>query len=51
MSEILFGLTLFWLIIIGMENTNEYEAGERAIAIIKKCEEQLPRNQKQMQKV
>ena len=45
MGEILFGLALLWAIVIGMENTNEYETGEKALEIIEECEKALPREQ------
>ena len=45
MGETLCIFILFWAVILGMVSTNEYETGEKALAIIEECEKALPRDQ------
>ena len=46
MSEVMSFLVLFWVVVLGMEYTNEYQTGEKALAMIKECEKDLPRDVK-----
>lgn len=46
MGELMGFLLVMWLVILGVEQTAEYKAGDSALELIKQCEERLPRNVK-----
>ncbi len=39
-------IVMMWIVMLGMENSTEYKAGEEALILIKECESKLPRNKK-----
>ena len=46
MSEVMGFLVIFWVVVLGMEQTNEYTTGEQALIMIEECEKDLPRDVK-----
>ena len=46
MSEVMTFLVIFWMVVLGMEYTDEYQTGEKALIMIDECEKDLPRDVK-----